>query len=140
MKKFLKVFALCALCVFALPAICSAQNKSSVITATKDDVYDMIRSLDKDCTIELVGEINENTITEIRKALDVLAKKNPGMGINLDMSKTTELKRIPENSFCRCHETLKGITIPSSVEIIENYAFAWCTSPAMNLTALEIRL
>ena len=38
MKKFLQIFALCALCVLAAPMV-FAQNDEPVITATKDKSY-----------------------------------------------------------------------------------------------------
>ncbi|MBO4729614.1 MAG: leucine-rich repeat domain-containing protein [Spirochaetaceae bacterium] len=135
MKKFLQIFALCALCVLAAPMV-FARNDEPVITATKDNVYDTIRLLNKSATIELIGEIDTETISKIKSALGILRDKSfitIKEKINLDLSKTTGLKELPEKAFFYCLN-LKSITIPSSVESIGDEAFMYSS----NLTQIIV--
>ncbi len=86
-------------------------------------------------TVALVGEIFEDIITAIRKAL--IAK--PEIKVNLDLSGTTGLTEIPEDAFydsdeCVACEALAGIVLPEGIESINRYAFRQCS----NLTDIVI--
>ena len=69
MKKFLKIFALCALCVLAAPMVFAVQNKNPVHNATKDTVYNVVLHIRKSSTVKLSGEIDADTIFKISAAL-----------------------------------------------------------------------
>ncbi|WP_288568526.1 leucine-rich repeat protein [uncultured Treponema sp.] len=85
--------------------------------------------------IRLSGEISEDEISAIRKAL--IAK--PEIKVNLDLSSTTGLTEIPEYAFfdedewTGC-EALAGIMLPESIESLNKYAFNGCS----NLTDIVI--
>lgn len=126
MKKFLQIFALCALCVLAAPMV-FAQNDEPVITATKDNVARIICQMEKDGTVKLVGEIDTETISSIEYALQDLSEDFFPPAVNLDMSKTFGLKEIPSEAFFYAN-CLSSIVIPSSVENIGNDVFKNCTN------------
>ncbi|MBO4731694.1 MAG: leucine-rich repeat protein, partial [Spirochaetaceae bacterium] len=127
MKKFLQIFALCALCVLAAPMV-FAQNDDTVIIATKDNVIKLLQQHVKDgFTIELIGEIDEDTIRTISDFIVDRYEYSTKPKINLDMSKATGLKNIPFEAFRYC-ANLESIKIPSSIENIDDYAFRDCDS------------
>lgn len=129
MKKFLQIFALCALCVLAAPMV-FAQNYENIITVTNDDAITAIREIrktkDREWTVEVVGEIDSHGLNEIAEGIFNLSEKTTKQ-INLDMSKTFGLKEIPSEEFLYCN-CLKSIVIPSSVEYIGNDVFMNCTN------------
>ena len=93
--------------------------------ATASTVADMIKNMTESGTIAVKGSISDDTISEIKSALNELRGNNSNILVSLDLSKTTgitELKGIP---FEHC-ENLKGITIPDSVTSIGVRAFGWC--------------
>ncbi len=119
MKKFLQIFALCALCVLAAPMV-FAQNDEPVITATKDNFRNVIAAIKESCTLEIVGEIDTKTVKLLG---DALRKKDfQGISFNLDMSKTTGLEHIENWSFGDCY-CINSVILPSGVRIIGKSAF-----------------
>ena len=107
-------------------------------TITQASVAEAIKNIPADGkvhTVVLVGEISEDIITAIRKAL--IAK--PEIKVNLDLSGTTGLTEIPEYAFfdedewTGC-EALAGIVLPEGIESINQYAFRECS----NLTDIVI--
>ncbi len=98
-------------------------------TVTAENVVNAINNLTEGThNIFVVGEIDETTVENIGKALHSNEKK-----VNLDLSETTGLKRIPEFSFHEC-TGLTNIEIPESVTSIDYCAFLQCTS----LKSIEI--
>ena len=107
-------------------------------TITADSVSEAIKNIPADGkvhTVALAGEISEDIITAIRKAL--IAK--PEIKVNLDLSGTTGLTEIPawaffdEDEWTEC-EALAGIVLPEGIESINRYAFWKCP----NLTDIVI--
>lgn len=107
-------------------------------TITADSVSEAIKNIPADGnvhTVALAGEISEDIITAIRKAL--IAK--PEIKVNLDISGTTGLTEIPawaffdEDEWTEC-EALAGIVLPEGIESINRYAFWKCP----NLTDIVI--
>ena len=107
-------------------------------TITADSVSEAIKNIPADGnvhTVVLAGEISEDIITAIRKAL--IAK--PEIKVNLDLSGTTGLTEIPawaffdEDEWTAC-EALAGIVLPEGIESINQYAFRECS----NLTDIII--
>ena len=105
---------------------------------TADSVSEAIKNIPADGkvhTVALAGEISEDIITAIRKAL--IAK--PEIKVNLDLSGTTGLTEIPawaffdEDEWTEC-EALAGIVLPEGIESINRYAFWKCP----NLTDIVI--
>jgi hypothetical protein len=91
--------------------VCSLNNFAS-----------MISSLTEDSTIVLSGELTDSDLTAIADAI-----KNSTYNVNLDLSNTTGITSIPDNTFISC-SNLSGITIPDSVTTIGDVAFSGCTS------------
>ena len=119
MKKFLQIFALCALCVLAAPMV-FAQNDEPVITATKDNFRNVIAAIKESCTLEIVGEIDTKTVKLLG---DALRKKDfQGISFKLDMSKVTGLEHIENWSFGDCY-CINSVILPSGVRIIGKSAF-----------------
>ena len=107
-------------------------------TITADSVSEAIKNIPADGnvhTVALAGEISEDIITAIRKAL--IAKSE--IKVNLDISGTTGLTEIPawaffdEDEWTAC-EALAGIVLPQGIESINQYAFWFCP----NLTDIVI--
>ena len=73
-------------------------------------------------TVKVTGEIDENTITYIKIAINSSNAK-----VNLDLSKTTGLTYIEEEKFSSCAK-LVSIMIPNSVISIGQYAFRNCSN------------
>lgn len=119
MKKFLKIFALCAVFAFAVSIVCSAQNTENIVTADKDNFRNVIANLKENCTLEIVGEIDTKTVSLLG---DALRKKDFEISINLDMSKTTGLEHIENWSFGSCY-CIDSVILPSGVRIIGKSAF-----------------
>ncbi len=83
-------------------------------------------------TVALVGEISEDTITAIRDAL----YENSDAKINLDMSDTTGLTKIPDCAFFDVDKNagckaLAGIVLPKGIESIGDGAFAGSSLPSI---------
>ena len=79
-------------------------------------------------TVMLAGEISEDTIFAIRSAL----YENSDAKINLDMSGTTGLTKIPDYAFYDADKNagckaLAGIVLPEGIESINRGAFQLCT-------------
>ena len=126
MKKFLQIFALCALCVLAAPMVFAAKCKEPiVVTATKNDIGKIIRAKD-DITIKLVGDIDDNTATSLWlgfwKWNDQLSLRGR---IELDMSKTTGTEEFPVEAFDEAYN-LRSIILPSNVKSIGKWVFRNC--------------
>lgn len=124
MKKFLQIFALCALCVLVAPMV-FAQNDEPVITATKDNFFEAVWSIEKSGTIKLVGEIDSETIEVINERMENVSLLGAVVRIGIDMSKTTGLKYIPEDAF-RNNLLLVNIMLPENLETIGRCAFFEC--------------
>ena len=71
----------------------------------------------------VVGEIDETTVKNIGEAL----RSNENAKVNLDLSETTGLERIPYQAFSKC-SNLTNIEFPLSVTSINDYAFRGCSS------------
>ena len=87
-----------------------------------NDFASMISSLTEDSTIVLSGELTDSDLAAIKNGI-----QNSTYKVNLDLSQTTGLTSIPENSFYYC-KNLSGIIIPDSVTSIDYHAFKVCTS------------
>ena len=105
---------------------------------TAGSVSEAIKNIPADGNVHavvLAGEISEDIITAIRKAL--IAK--PEIKVNLDISGTTGLTEILEDAFYNraeydgC-EALAGIVLPEGIESINQSAFRQCP----NLTDIVI--
>ena len=81
--------------------------------------------------IFVVGEIDEDTVTNIGNALR--SNENENAKVNLDLSGTSGLESIPSHTFPKCIN-LVNIKIPESVTSIGYSAFRFCK----NLTNIEI--
>ena len=109
--------------------------KWAVTAANTSEVIKNIPADGKVHIVVLVGEISEDTITAISSAL----YENSDAKINLDMSGTTGLTKIPDCAFfdeaewTAC-EALAGIVLPQGIESINESAFYKCT----NLTDIVI--
>ena len=133
MKKFLKIFALCAVFAFAVSIACSAQEaEKTVVTADKYNFRNVIASIKESCTLEIVGEIDTKTVKLMGDSLAKLNRK--GISINLDMSKATGLEHIENWSLYDCG-CLKSVILPSGVRIIGKGAFdgANCSTGLHNI-------
>ena len=96
----------------------TAANAASVISGLSSGTY----------TVKVTGEIDENTMDDIRGALN-----NTNAKINLDLSETTGLTSIGNQAFYG-YDNLVGIVIPDSVTSIGSYAFYQC----YNLSSVTI--
>ena len=126
MKKFLKIFALCALCVLAAPMVFAAKKEEPiVVTATKNDIGEKIRAKN-DITIKLVGNIDDDTVRRIElgfwKWNDQLSLRGR---IELDMSETTGAEEFPIEAFDEAYN-LRSIILPSNVKSIGKWVFRNC--------------
>lgn len=99
-------------------------------TVTAENVVNAINNLTEGThTVCVTGEIDETTLINIAAVL----RSNENVKVNLDLSKSTELKSIPSSVFDRC-TSLKGIKIPENVTMISIGMFYGCT----NLANIEI--
>lgn len=96
----------------------TAANVANVISGLSSGTY----------TVKVTGEIDENTMDDIRGALN-----NTNAKINLDLSKTTGLTSIGDQDFYG-YGNLVGIVIPDSVTSIGSEAFYQC----YNLSSVTI--
>ena len=96
----------------------TAANAASVISGLSSGTY----------TVKVTGEIDENTMDDIRGALN-----NTNAKINLDLSETTGLTSIDASAFYN-NSSLVGIVIPDSVTSIGSEAFYMC----YNLSSVTI--
>lgn len=134
MKKFLQIFALCALCVLAAPMV-FAQNDEPVITATKDNFRNVIAAIKESCTLEIVGEIDTKTVKLLG---DALRKKDfQGISFKLDMSKVTGLEHIENWSFGDCY-CIDSVILPSGVRIIGKSAFCGAGGWSTNIKSITL--
>lgn len=85
----------------------TAANVANVISGLSSGTY----------TVKVTGEIDENTMDDIRGALN-----NTNAKINLDLGETTGLTSIGNQTFYG-YGNLVGIVIPDSVTYIGSYAF-----------------
>ncbi|MBO4760081.1 MAG: leucine-rich repeat domain-containing protein, partial [Spirochaetaceae bacterium] len=125
MKKFLKIFALCAVFTFGVSIVCSAQNAEPVVTADKYNFRNVIASIKESCTLEIVGEIDTKTVSLLGGEL----KKKRFKGLKLDMSKSTGLENIENWSFSNCY-CLNSVILPYGVKKIGKGAFAGDAFPS----------
>ena len=88
----------------------TAANVANVISGLSSGTY----------TVKVTGEIDENTMDDIRGALN-----NTNAKINLDLSETTGLTSIGDQDFYG-YGNLVGIVIPDSVTSIGSEAFYMC--------------
>lgn len=96
----------------------TAANVANVISELSSGTY----------TVKVTGEIDENTMDDIRGALN-----NTNAKINLDLSETTGLTSIGDQDFYG-YGNLVGIVIPDSVTSIGSEAFYQC----YNLSSVTI--
>lgn len=96
----------------------TAANVANVISGLSSGTY----------TVKVTGEIDENTMDDIRGALN-----NTNAKINLDLSDTTGLTSIGDQDFYG-YGNLVGIVIPDSVTSIGSEAFYQC----YNLSSVTI--
>lgn len=96
----------------------TAANVANVISGLSSGTY----------TVKVTGEIDENTMDDIRGALN-----NTNAKINLDLSETTGLTSIGDQDFYG-YGNLVGIVIPDIVTSIGSEAFYQC----YNLSSVTI--
>ena len=98
---------------------------------TADTVATAITALSGEYTHYIIvsGAITSDTISAIKTAL----KNNSSVKVNLDLSGTTGLNKLPSYAFSEC-SNLTSVTIGDSVTSIGNYAFYYCR----NLTSVTI--
>jgi hypothetical protein len=97
----------------------TAANAASVISGLSSGTY----------TVKVTGEIDEDTLTDIKTALNY----NSSAKVNLDLGETTGLTSIDASAFYN-NSSLVGIVIPDSVTSIGSEAFYQC----YNLSSVTI--
>lgn len=97
----------------------TAANVANVISGLSSGTY----------TVKVTGEIDEDTLTDIKTALNY----NSSAKVNLDLGETTGLTSIGNQTFYG-YDNLVGIVIPDSVTSIGSYAFYQC----YNLSSVTI--
>ena len=90
------------------------------ISVEASEAADTIYNLSGRNLVIVTGECDSNTVSQIGNAL-----RDSGAQILLDLRDVNGLTSIPSYCFSDC-ENLQSITIPASVELIENGAFARC--------------
>ncbi len=95
--------------------VTSAANIGQVISSLSGEITDVT-------TIVILGELTESDITTIKEEI-----QKTSYPINLDLSCTYGLKRMPAHAFRDC-ESLVSIEIPISVTSIDGAAFINCGS------------
>ena len=114
-----------------LPTTFPAKDTKYTAKWTKATIAEEINALTEGThTINVTGEISENTFSDIKFALNSLSSD---IYVNLDLSKTTGLTSIGDYAFYGC-SSLTSVTIGNSVTSIGDYAFRNCS----NLTNLTI--
>ena len=73
--------------------------------------------------LAVTGTMSSSTLSSIASAM----KNNTSAKIDLDLSNTTGLPSIPQDTFLKC-SNLTGITIPNGVTTIVNGAFVNCSN------------
>ena len=99
-------------------------------------ISDQVLNMTESGTIVATGKLNNDSIKDIRNALNTLKNKGSDILVDLDLSGTTGITEIGNNylsSFSSC-TNLKSITIPNSVTTIGDSAFSSCSS----LTSISI--
>ena len=114
-----------------LPTTFPAKDTKYTAKWTKATIAEEINALTEGThTINVTGEISENTFSDIKFALNSLSSD---IYVNLDLSKTTGLTSIGDYAFYGC-SSLTSVTIPDSVTSIGKYTFDGCS----NLTSVTI--
>ena len=85
-----------------------------------------ITSMTESGTIVATGKLSNAGISKIKTALDTLKSNNSSILVSLDLSGTTGITEISDNSFKNC-TNLKKLIIPNDVTSIGNYAFNGCS-------------
>ena len=107
----------------------SSDNSTSSSKITAANVASVISNLSSGTyTVKVTGEIDENTMYDIRVALN-----NTSAKVNLDLGETTGLTSIGNQDFYG-YGNLVGIVIPDSVTKIGSEAFYQC----YNLSSVTI--
>ncbi len=88
-----------------------------------NEAADTISTLIGKNKIVVTGECSTNEIIKIGQAI----KNSPAALIYLDLTGTTGLTEIPANTFNNC-QNLAFISLPSTLEKINDNAFTWCAS------------
>lgn len=99
------------------------------VTVKAENLVNIIENLPGGIhNIRVVGEIDETTIMNIGETFrSIQNHSNKKAKVNLDLSKTTGLERIPESAFLQC-TSLISIEIPENVTSIGGHAFGGCSS------------
>ena len=92
-----------------------------------NSLFMAIIEMTKSSPIHVVGALSSAWLKEdVNVALKMLAEKNKGVLVSLDLSEVTGLTTLPSKSFRSC-ENLAKIVLPDSVTSIGYEAFSGCT-------------
>ena len=96
-------------------------------------IVPQIKNMTESGTIVVTGEINNRDIAAIKQALYTLKSNNSSIKVSLDLSGTTGITSLDNESFKDC-SNLNGITLPNTVTSIGNSAFYGCSGLTGSLT------
>ena len=97
------------------------------VVATADNVAEQIAAMTESDIVEVQGDINDDTLTTIKNAID-----EKDFGIGIDLSNTNGLTSIKRYAFNECFN-LSGIVLPESVTSICWSAFYKCSFSSIQI-------
>ena len=96
-------------------------------------IVPQIKNMTESGTIVVTGEISNRDIAAIKQALYTLESNNNSIKVDLDLSETTGITSLDNESFKDC-SNLNGIMLPNSVTSIGDSTFSGCSG----LTSITI--